>query len=81
MPLGYIYIITWCIWDSVALEATFITRVKVVRERMLERDEEIRGQWLTEAKMETKPEFPKCLVSMPVDACKHAFLKPIYKRL
>lgn len=36
------------------LQAEFLTRVVVVREKMMLREQEIHGTWLTEAKMSQK---------------------------
>lgn len=40
------------IWAT--LEAEFLTRVVVVRERMALREQEVHGSWMTEAKMTQK---------------------------
>lgn len=49
-----------------AMKSEFVSRVEHVKERLLEREKEVTGEWLTAERMESKLGYSKILVSGPV---------------
>ena len=55
-----------CVWILHPTQGEFVRRVTFVRERLLQREQEVTGEWLTEERMKSKHGWSKRPFCNPV---------------